>query len=40
MTSQIKRCSVSIPSNITEGYGRNYRKDYIRFLNISRGFFI
>jgi four helix bundle protein len=37
LTSQIKRSSVSIPSNIAEGYGRNYTKDYIRFLNISRG---
>lgn len=37
LTSQIKRSSVSIPSNIAEVYGRNYTKDYIRFLNISRG---
>ena len=37
LTSQLKRCSVSIPSNIAEGYGRNYTKDYVRFLNISRG---
>jgi four helix bundle protein len=37
LTSQIKRCSVSIPSNIAEGYGRNYTKDYIRFLQIARG---
>ncbi len=37
LTSQIKRSSVSIPSNIAEGYGRNYRKDYSRFLQISRG---
>lgn len=37
LTSQIKRSSVSIPSNIAEGYGRNYTKDYARFLQISRG---
>jgi four helix bundle protein len=37
LTSQIKRSSVSVPSNISEGYGRNYTKDYIRFLNIARG---
>ncbi len=37
LTSQVKRSSVSIPSNIAEGYGRNYRKDYARFLQIARG---
>ena len=37
LISQIRRSSVSIPSNITEGYGRNYKKDYSRFLQISRG---
>lgn len=37
LSSQIKRSAISIPSNIAEGYGRNYRKDYIRFLQISRG---
>lgn len=37
LTSQVKRSAVSIPSNIAEGYGRNYRKDYSRFLQIARG---
>ena len=37
LTSQIKESSVSITSNIAEGYGRNYTKDYARFLQISRG---
>jgi four helix bundle protein len=37
LTSQIKRSSVSIPSNIAEGWGRFSRKDYVRFLRISRG---
>ena len=35
LTSQIKRSAVSIPSNIAEGYGREGKKDYVRFLNIS-----
>jgi four helix bundle protein len=37
LTSQVKRASVSIPSNIAEGYGRNSTQSYIHFLNISRG---
>lgn len=35
LTSQIRRSSVSIPSNIAEGYGRDGDSDYLRFLNIS-----
>lgn len=37
ITNQIRRCSVSIPSNIAEGCGRQTPKDIIRFLYISRG---
>jgi four helix bundle protein len=37
LTPQIKRSAISIPSNIAEGYGRNYKKDYARFLQIARG---
>ena len=37
LQSQLKRSAVSIPSNIAEGYGRHYTKNYIQFLNIARG---
>ena len=37
LTSQMRRCSVSVPSNIAEGWGRLSRKNYIQFLRISRG---
>lgn len=37
LTSQIRRCSVSIPSNIAEGHGRDADGEMIRFLNITTG---
>ncbi len=37
LTSQMRRCSVSIPSNIAEGKGRHSDKELIRFLRISKG---
>ena len=37
LTSQMNRASVSIPSNIAEGWGRLSRKSYIQFLRIARG---
>ena len=37
LTSQLKRASISIPSNIAEGYGRNSSQSYIHFVSISRG---
>ena len=35
LSSQIQRCSVSIPSNIAEGSGRGTVKDFTNFLNMS-----
>lgn len=37
LTNQMRRCSVSIPSNIAEGYGRGHDKELIQFLRISLG---
>jgi four helix bundle protein len=37
LTSQIRRASVSVPSNIAEGAGRNSDKEFIYFLGISNG---
>ncbi|OGK08506.1 hypothetical protein A2767_05410 [Candidatus Roizmanbacteria bacterium RIFCSPHIGHO2_01_FULL_35_10] len=35
LTSQIRRCSVAIPSNIAEGFHRGHRNEYIQFLRIA-----
>ncbi len=37
LTSQIRRASISIPSNIAEGYARKSRKEYLQFYSISYG---
>lgn len=37
LVSQMRRCVVSIPSNIAEGYGRGSNRDLVHFLYISLG---
>jgi len=37
LTAQMRRASVSIASNIAEGWGRRSRKDYSRFVLVARG---
>jgi four helix bundle protein len=37
ITSQIRRCAGSIPSNIAEGQGRNSAGEFKQFLGIARG---
>jgi len=37
LTAQTRLAEVSVPTNIAEGSGKNYKKDTIRFLHIARG---
>ncbi|HEY1244879.1 MAG TPA: four helix bundle protein [Hyphomicrobiaceae bacterium] len=37
MTSQIRRASASVPSNIAEGHGREHTKAFVQFLRVSQG---
>lgn len=37
LTQQIRRSSVSVPSNIAEGLGRNTFKDTKQFMYVARG---
>lgn len=37
LQSQIRRAAVSVPSNIAEGFSRESKKEFIKFLQISLG---
>ncbi len=37
LTSQMRRCSISIPSNIAEGRRRGSKKDFCQFVRIAYG---
>ncbi len=37
LRDQVRRASVSIMANIAEGFGRNSRKDFMRFLSFANG---
>jgi four helix bundle protein len=37
LTNQLRRASVSVASNIAEGYGKSTRGEYLSFLGHARG---
>ena len=37
LRSQMRRCAVSIPSNIAEGHGRKGSKEFMHHLSIAKG---
>lgn len=37
LVSQMRRCAVSVPSNVAEGFRRFHNKEYKQFLYISLG---
>lgn len=37
LTNQMRRCAVSVPSNIAEGATRQSQKEFLQFISIARG---
>jgi four helix bundle protein len=37
LIAQMRRCAVSVPSNIAEGASRRSKKEFLQFLYVARG---
>jgi len=37
LTSQLRRAALSVPTNIVEGFAKNNKKEFCRYLGISLG---
>ena len=37
LTSQLQRAAISVPANISEGQGREHRKEFLHHLSVAHG---
>ncbi len=37
LSSQLRRAVISVPSNVAEGSGRQYKKEFVQFLFLATG---